>query len=267
MGQGDAILVQTPGAALLVDAGTARPGGSDTGMRHVLPALAALDVHRLDLVIATHADLDHRGGLPAVLEALPVGAVWVPYGSRDDPGFASVRTVAARRGVPVHERGWGSPPLERNELRVTPLWPPASASGHSRNDRSLVVRVDVSDRRILLAGDVESLAESALLASAADLRADVLALPHHGGRTSSSRALLRRVAARLAVASAPCRGRFGMPHPEVLARAADAHLSVWWTGRDGAVMVGLAEPLVAWGRATPGADSARIEDDASTQSP
>ncbi len=247
VGQGDAILMQAQGAALLVDAGTARPGGTDMGLRQVLPALAALDVRRLDLVIATHPDLDHRGGLPAVLDALPVGAVWVPYGSRDDPGFASVRAVAARRGVPVRERGWGSPPLQRGDLRVTPVWPPPSAPGLSRNDRSLVVRVDVAGRRILLAGDVESLAELALLASGADLRADVLALPHHGSRTSSSRALLQRVAAQLAVASAPCRGRFGMPHPEVLARAADAHLSVWWTGRDGAVMVGLAEPLVAWG--------------------
>jgi competence protein ComEC len=246
VGQGDATLVQGRRSSVLIDAGLAIPGGVDLGLRSVVPALAVLGLRRLDLVVATHADADHRGGLPAVLEALAVGALWLPSGSRQEAGFAPVLEAAHARGVPVLERGAGDAPARLADLVVTPLWPPRGG-GTSRNARSLVVRVDLPGRRVLLPGDIERETEAALLASGADLRADVLKLPHHGSDSSSSAALLRAVGAEVAVASAPCWGRFGMPHAEVLRRAEAAQLSVWWTGRDGAVMIALGQPLAVWG--------------------
>ena len=235
---------------LLVDAGGAFPGG-DLGRRAVVPALRALGIQRLDLVVASHADLDHRGGLPAVLAALPVGAVWIPAGTAEEPAFARLLEAARARAVPVFERGAGSPTAAIGDLRVTPLWPPGRSGVRSRNDSSLVVRVEVGGRRVLLPGDVEAAAEAALVAGGAELRAEVLVLPHHGSRSSSSRAFLEAVAPELAVASAPWQGRFGMPHREVLERARAAGIPVWWTGRDGAVLVGLGQPLVAWGLREP----------------
>jgi competence protein ComEC len=253
VGQGDAALFQGRSAAVLVDGGTAVPGGADLGARAVVPALAALGVRRIDLVIASHADLDHRGGLPSVLRALPVAEVWLPHGARGTAGFGGVLAAARERGIRVRERGAGSPAADFGGLRVTPLWPPPEVGTASRNDRSLVVRVESAGRRVLLPGDLESSAEAALLASGADLRADVLKLAHHGSRTSSSAAFLTAVDAGVAVVSAPCGGRFGMPHPEVLARTRERALSVWWTGRDGALMVGLGDPLTAFGFADPSA--------------
>jgi competence protein ComEC len=114
-----------------------------------------------------------------------------------------------------------------------------------------VVRIEVAGRRLLLPGDIEAAAEAGLLGSAADLRADVLKLPHHGSRSSSTQRFLSEVDAAVAVASAPCAGRFGMPHAHVLERARQAELSVWWTGRDGAVLVGLGERLRVWGTGAP----------------
>ena len=116
-----------------------------------------------------------------------------------------------------------------------------------RNDRSLTLRVDVAGRSVLLAGDVEAAAEAALLAGGAPLRADVLKLSHHGSRTSSTRAFLDGVGGAVAVASAPRWSRFGMPHREVVERAQRAGYSVWWTGRDGAVLIGLDPVLYARG--------------------
>lgn len=250
VGQGDAALVQGRRAALLVDAGVALPGGGlDLGRVAVLPALRALGVARLDLVVASHADLDHRGGLVAVLAALPVGAVWLPRGASRDPGFAALRRAAAARGVPLHERGAGDPALVLGDLRVTPLWPRGPASEAERNDTSLVVRVDVAGRRLLFPGDLEAAGEAGLLASGADLASDVLKLPHHGSRSSSSPRLLAAVAPGVAVASAPCRGRFAMPHPAVAERLRDAGAALWWTGRDGAVWLALGGPLSAWSHA------------------
>jgi competence protein ComEC len=257
VGQGDALLIQGRRGAVLVDAAKATPGGVDLGRRVVVPALAALGVRRLDLLVVTHADLDHRGGAPALLEQVPVAALWLPYGARTDPGFDSLLAVAAARGTAVSERGALSPPLRAGDLLVESLWPPAGAQHGSRNDRSLAVRITVGARRVLLPGDLEAEAERRLVASRVDLRADVLALPHHGSRSSSTQAFLAAVAPSVALVSAPCHGRFGMPHPEVLARADSAAASVWWTGRDGALVVGLGEPLHVWGWAASSGSGAR----------
>jgi competence protein ComEC len=213
----------------------------------VAPALAALGVRRLDLLVVTHADLDHRGGAPAVLEQIPVAALWLPWGARADPGFEPLLAAAAARGVAVSERGALSPALRAGDLLVEPLWPPPGAQHASRNDRSLAVRITAGGRRVLLPGDLEAEAEARLIATGRDLRAEVLALPHHGSRSSSTPRFLAAVAPAVALVSAPCHGRFGMPHPEVLARAQRASASVWWTGRDGALVVGLGEPLHVWG--------------------
>jgi len=251
VGQGDATLVQGRDATLLVDAGVAVPGGPDLGRSAVVPALRALGVTHLDLLLVTHTDLDHRGGIPAVLEAFPVGALWVSRGARAEPGLAVLRETARAHGVPIREHGAGDPTLRLGDLAITPLWPPTATTAISSNDRSLVVRIEVAGQRLLLPGDIEAAAEAGLLVSAADLRADVLKLPHHGSRSSSTQQFLSEVDAAVAVASAPCAGRFGMPHARVLERARAAQLSVWWTGRDGAVLVGLGERLRVWGIGAP----------------
>jgi competence protein ComEC len=251
VGQGDAVLVQGRSAALLVDAGVALPGGADLGHSVVVPALRALGVGRLDLLVASHADLDHRGGLQSVLRALPVARLWLPHGAIDDPAFAATIAAAQAAGAQVEEQGAAGAPLEVGDLRVEPLWPPPGDDAASRNDRSLTLRVRVGGRSVLLPGDLEDAAERRLLASGVALHADVLKLAHHGSRTSSSAAWLAAVGGSVAVASAPRFGRFGMPHPEVVARAVDAGYALWWTGRDGAVLVGLDPtlPVRGWRQA------------------
>ncbi len=256
VGQGDAVLVQGRRGALLVDAGIAVPEGPDLGQTIVVPALRALGVTRLDLVVASHADLDHRGGLPAVLRSVPVDRLWLPYGGTGDPAFAELVAAARAADVRVEEQGAGGAPLQAGNLQVTPLWPPSERPRTSGNDASLLLRVGVAGRTILLPGDLEAGAEAELLAAGARLRADVLKLAHHGSRTSSSAAWLAAVDGAVAIASAPRFGRFGMPHAEVVERVQAAGYTLWWTGRDGAVLIGL-EPVLhvrGWrrGRAAPG---------------
>jgi competence protein ComEC len=244
VGHGDAIVVQGREGALLVDGALALPDGLDRGERYVLPALAALGITGLDLVVATHADLDHRGGLPAVIRRLPVGALWLPFAGLGDPDFAELLAVAEARGVPVHEQGRGSVARLFGDLVVEPMWPPRGVDLGSRNDGSLVLRIGAAGTRVLLAGDVGPAAE-AELSRGGGLSADVLLLPHHGSRTSSTASFLDEVNPLLVVASAPCGGRFRTPHPAVVERVRARALPLWWTGRDGAVVVGLREGPVA----------------------
>lgn len=248
VGQGDATLVQGRRASVLVDAGTALPGGIDLGASVVVPALRALGVRGLDLAVATHADLDHRGGLASVLGRIRVDRLWLPPGALTDPAFESLRAVARVRGTVLEERGAEDPAARIGDLVIETPWPPRDPGAvRSRNDASLVLRVSVAGRRMLLTGDIEAATEAALLARGAALSADVLKLAHHGSRTSSTPEFLAALAGAVAIASAPRFGRFGMPHRETIERTREAGYSLWWTGRDGAVLVGLEPRLHVYG--------------------
>lgn len=251
VGQGDAVLLQGRSASVLVDAGSAW-ADVDQGRRLVLPGLRALGVERLDVVVASHADADHRGGLPAVLESLEVGEVWLPPGF--DPGFSALRRLAARRGIPVRERVAGGPRWRRGDLSLEVIWPEPGAAaagvrGSARNHRSLVLRAELAGSTVLLTGDIDAAAEASLLAAPGRLAADILKVAHHGSRSSSGRSFLRAVGFDLALLSAPCRPDAPLPAPETLDRLRAAGGSVWWTGRDGAIWVALGAhgPEVAHG--------------------
>jgi len=252
VGHGDAVLVQTREFTLLVDAGGATPDGWDAGARVVAPALAALGVRALDALAITHGDLDHRGGAPSVLEMFSCRELWLPHGAGRDPAFRSLVEQARGRGARVRELGAGAPTSVHGPLSITPLWPPERTRGLGDNDRSLVLRVELPGLRALLLGDLELRGEAALLAGGADLRASVVKLAHHGSRSSTGSALLTAAAPRLAIASAPLRGRFGWPHREVRSRLAAHGIPLAWTGRDGALLIGTeGVPCVRRWRAGP----------------
>ncbi len=243
VGQGDAILVQGREAAVLVDGGRAVAGRFDQGARVVLPGLRALGVARLDVVVATHADVDHRGGLEAVLLAMPVRELWLPPNWQREPGLVGLAKLARERGARVRNVARGDPVQRFGALELEVLWPRRARRAATRNDDSIVLRARfASDGRthgsVLLTADIGVASEATLLATGIPLAADVLKVGHHGSRGSSSAAWLRAVGAEHAIVSAPCHGRSGLPSPDAMARLAATSTSIHWTGEVGAVLVG-----------------------------
>ncbi|MCP4036218.1 MAG: DNA internalization-related competence protein ComEC/Rec2 [bacterium] len=255
VGQGDAIVVQGREAAVLVDGGRAMAEMFDAGRRIVVPALASLGISRLDVVVASHADLDHRGGLEAVVEAIPIRELWLPFGGAGQGDFARLIEVASSRGVRVRERGADSSAETFGDLRLQPLWPLADATSQDRNDASLVLRVEVLDAgetlaSVLLPGDLGIAAEAQLLERGTAVAATVLKVGHHGSRGSSSPAWLDAVRPQVAIVSAPCHGQSGLPSAEAMTRLSRGGARVMWTGKHGAVFVGFdthGGPLVLRG--------------------
>jgi competence protein ComEC len=207
VGQGSAALIQDGNTRVLVDTGT--PDGV------VVPAL-----HRngargtLDAVILSHEDADHAGGLHPVLRRMDVRSV---LASSD-----ALNALDVARGQPltIGDRVHVS---ERVVLEV--LAPPSNTRDRrhaSPNEASLVLLVTAGERRILLPGDIESGAEEWMVRSAQAFHADVIAVPHHGSRTSSTPAFVEAVAPAVAVASVGLDNRYGHPHEEVVQRYADA---------------------------------------------
>lgn len=239
VGQGDAAIVQLPGAhvTLLVDGGGSA-GSFDPGERVLVPTLRRRGIRSLDAMVLSHAQLDHYGGLAAVARALPVGELW--WNGRPGRGarFAGLMGLLSERGVRLRVLRAGEEPLAGARAGSVRVVHPDSAPGRlSDNDASLVLQLTYGASRVLLTGDVEAAAEASLLAAHTPPAATVLKVPHHGSRTSSTRELVAAVRPGLAVASLGAHNRFGFPAPEVRRRY--RRLGAAWrdTGADGAVHV------------------------------
>lgn len=210
VGQGQAVHVQTATRDLMFDAGPAFNTQSDAGSRILVPYLRASGVRQLDTLIVSHADKDHAGGAASLIAAL------------------SVSTVERRC---VDGQGW-----EWDGVRFRVLHPLAAdyAEKRTSNALSCVLKIESKHGSVLIPGDIEGRAEAELLARhGANLRADVLVAPHHGGKKTSSPEFVAAVGAREVVFPVGYRNRFGHPHPEVLARFAGARIHR--SDRDGAV--------------------------------
>lgn len=274
VGQGDGALVDLPdGRLMLIDAGGATGGGPDPGERVILPLLRARRRARVDIVVLSHPHPDHYGGLSAVLSALPVTQLWDSgqAAAERDMSPTSAATVALlQRARHAGTRIVGPEQLCRRPLHaggahLRVLWPcPGYDSGLDPNDNSLVVRIDFGRRSLLFTGDVERLAEARLTASALPLRADVLKVPHHGSRTSSSAALLARIRPGMAIVSAGAHNRYGHPHAEVRERLhAQVPHVISLAAHGGTVVTTDGEAL--WARAWDGTQ-VTLEDEASLPS-
>jgi len=233
VGQGLAVLVQTHAHALLYDTGPRFNESADAGERIVAPVLRATGVARLDAMIVSHQDSDHSGGALSLLQTVPV--TWLtsslPFDNaivhaRAGSGESAERCVAGRRwqwdGVDfalLH-------PVEANFVN-----PKLKA-----NDLSCVLRVSSPAGSALLTGDIEARTEADLIRrNAAALQANLLVVPHHGSRTSSTPAFIAAVAPEVAVFTPGYRNRFGHPRPEIVARYADAGIRTYRTDYDGAL--------------------------------
>jgi len=226
VGQGLAVLVRTANRALLYDAGPALGADADSGERIIAPYLRAAGVARLDALIVTHNDNDHAGGAASVLENFEVGALLSSLPS----GHPLLGNVEGARRCAAGE-AW-----EWDGVRFDILHPAgADARAKKSNDLSCVLKVSAGGRAMLLTGDIERPAEAELLIrDAPALAADVLLVPHHGSRTSSTAEFLAAVGAQAAVVPVGYRNRFGHPNADVLDRLrANLHR----TDLDGAVTV------------------------------
>lgn len=221
IGQGDAILLTDPsGRAVLVDGGHS-PQVLDRALRRH-------GVRRVDVLIVTHGDVDHAGGLTELVRLGDVGELWLPDFT-DDEMLASIEGDAVGRGITVrhvragYRRTVGS-------LRLEVLSP--ARRYLSDNDGSIVTLV--SDRlTALLPGDIEAVAQKEL----EGVRPDILVVPHHGSSTTDPGWLRRTIGPTAILSYGP--NRYGHPNPEIVELLADAGATMIRTDVDGDVVLPL----------------------------
>ena len=251
IGQGNAVIVRTASHALLYDAGPRFSRESDAGHRVLVPLLRALNLP-VDIVMLSHRDSDHTGGALAVLNMQSNAELISSI--EDDHELQAVRP--AKRCVAGQHWRWDG-------VDFNVLHPPAPdyEAALTSNAMSCVLRISNGAQSALLAGDIEQAQETRLVVEeaaggASRLQADVLLVPHHGSKTSSSAALLDAVQPRIALVQAGYRNRFGHPAQAVLVRYAERHIQVvdtphcgaahWRSDQPAAVSCQRAQALRYW---------------------
>lgn len=228
VGQGDSALVTLPdGTTLLVDSGGRLPfpATSDSarkiGETVVSEFLWWRGLSEIDYVVATHADADHIEGFNDVLKNFSVKAALVGPQTRLE--------------TPTHvELIHAGDVMRFGDVDVSVLWPPAEGGG-SDNDNSVVLRIVYGERTILLTGDIEKAAERALAGQ--NLKADIVKVPHHGSKTSSTETFVLATKPTFAIISVGRHSMFGHPHEEVVQRWQSNGATVLTTGDSGTITV------------------------------
>ncbi|QSH39238.1 MBL fold metallo-hydrolase [Candidatus Kaiserbacteria bacterium] len=231
VGQGDAIFIETPsGRQILVD------GGKDNRVLHQLNDAMPFWDRSIDVVVATHPDADHIGGLIEVLKRYRVDTFvhsGVAHDTEENTALASlvaekdVRSVLAKRGQ-VYDFGDGT--------TITILFPDRPVSALESNAASIIAQVTFGKHSFLLTGDSPKMIEEYLLSLGGDqLQSTVLKVGHHGSKTSSSPLFVGFVAPEYAVLSRGCDNRYGHPHEEVIAVLNSFEIATFDTCDDGRV--------------------------------
>ena len=244
VGQGESLFLALPdGRTVLVDGGGLPDFGGtrtqtlDIGDAVVSPYLWSRSIRRLDVLAITHSDMDHFGGVPALLDNFEIGEVWlssVAFDEEDRDRLDAITGRAAR--VRFLKRG----DRVRMGAVVFDVLGPAvgvQAAKARSNDRSLVLTASFGAHRFLLTGDIEARAEAGLVDGGELREAEVLKVAHHGSKTSTQDVFLDRVAPTFAVISAGFRNPFGHPHPTVLERLRERGIRVLRTDREGLISI------------------------------
>lgn len=252
VGQGDSALVTMPdGTTLLVDGG-GRPGflkpsidsepveqeARSIGEAVVSEYLWWRGLDRVDYVLATHADADHIDGLNDVVRNFSVCSALVGRTPGGDPEYAKFAQTLTLNRTPLQVLEEGDV-MRFGDVEVTVLWPPATmdANAPSQNNDSVVLSLRFGERTILLTGDIEKGAETAMIRARQNLHADVVKVPHHGSKTSSTENFVDATKPGVAVISVGRTSMFGHPHKEVVARWLASGAEVLTTGRCGTITV------------------------------
>lgn len=233
VGQGDAIFIETPGGRqVLID------GGEDPQLvlSRLGDAMPPWD-RSIDLIVVSHPDGDHLGGLPDVLERYEVARILDPEIPTDSALGDAWERAATNEGASLVRAQRGQQ-FRIGDVHLDVLWPPAThldKAGSDDNNNSVVLRLRYGEFCALLTGDIEAPAEQELVSSGNVSRCSVLKVGHHGSDTSTTPAFLDAVAPRVALISAGVDNRFGHPSPEVVERLQDAGVRIFRTDTHGSI--------------------------------
>jgi competence protein ComEC len=247
VGQGSSALLELPGGhtALIDGGGFSDNNTFDMGARVIAPFLWRKKIRTVDTLVLSHPNSDHLNGLIFIARHFNVKEIWTNNEVRTTRGYRQLQNIIAQKKI--NRPNFEQMPRQQmiNGVEFCFLYPPADFSARkasekwrSTNNNSMVVKVSFGNISFLFSGDIMAEAEQELVSLAgADLASDVLLVPHHGSRSSSSQSFLSSVEPDVAVISAGWKNRFRFPHSTVLDAYDRMGCRIYRTDRNGAIMI------------------------------
>lgn len=235
VGQGDAIYIEAPNKKqILID------GGPDVKLLSSLAKVMPFADRSIDMLIATHLDMDHIGGFPLLLDNYKVNMI-IENGATSTSDISTslekkvqkkkIKKVIAKRGMHIILD-------EKKNIYLDILFPDRDISNLESNDGSIVAKLIYNENSFLFTGDASIYAENLIEWNEKDstLNSDVLKLGHHGSRTSSSILWLEKVSPQIAIISVNKNNKYGHPHTELLDRLLQLHIPFLSTAQEGSII-------------------------------
>jgi competence protein ComEC len=232
VGQGDSILIQKGTKQILIDGGS----NGKTELAELGKYLPYSD-GEIELVIATHPDRDHIGGLVDVARNFKIGKVVTTGAEKDTAVFKEwkdiqeynrIETLGAIRGDEINFYG--------SKIRIISPGSSVDATAGDANNKTVVARFDFGDSSFLFTGDIEAPAEKEILASGENVDVDFLKIAHHGSKYSSSDEFLDAASPETAVISVGADNSYGHPHEETLEKLRSRNINILRTDEVGDII-------------------------------
>jgi competence protein ComEC len=239
VGQGNAALIQFPGSErMLIDGGGFAGSDFDTGEMVVAPFLLRSKILRVDTLVMTHPESDHMNGLRFIAEHFRPREFWYNGEKLDFPSLQQLMALLESNGVRRRTPAELKEGKEISGAHVEILHPGEGLLSRRSNDNSLVMRISSGGTSFLFPGDLEAAGEQLLISrSGSKLKSDILLVPHHGSRSSSSKPLLEAVTPKACIISSGRGNPFGFPSHEVLGRLGDQGCRILRVDEVGAIEV------------------------------
>lgn len=228
VGQGDSILIESPsGKTMLIDGGVKGAG------QQIVPYLKELGINKLDIVVATHPDADHIGGLIPVLDTMPIEQFYDSGKVHTSQTFEEMLTRIDEKNIPYHVPKIGDDIEFDKDVNVKVL--NANDQATDNNDASIVLKMTYGNVSFLLTGDAGVALEKEMLQY--DVEATVLKAGHHGSNTSSSEEFIQAVKPKVAILSYGEDNKYGHPHAEIVDRLQAIGSKIYATADLGTITV------------------------------
>jgi beta-lactamase superfamily II metal-dependent hydrolase len=235
VGQGDSILIQAPnGQTMLIDGGR----GMSLADEVIVPKLREWGARQVDVLIPTHPDADHIGGLVGVLESFPVKLVALTGQVHSTQIYERLLKNIRDKNIEALQVRTGTTIPFDPSVKIEVLAPDEEAvQDDDNNNASIVIKLTYGSTVFLLTGDAEFPENKTILDHGFDVRSNVLKMGHHGSRTSTNEDWLKRVQPQLGIISAGQDNSFGHPHPEVVAALEKLNIPYIRTDEHGTITV------------------------------
>ena len=241
VGQGDSTFIITPkNKTILIDGGGSNTGSFDVGENTLLPYVLDKGYNKIDFMIISHFDSDHVGGLLTILEEIKVEKILIAKQEEQSENYKRFLNIVKEKNIPVIIGKEGDKINIEKDLYLDILFPESEQIEENMiNNNSLVFNMHYNNFSMLFTGDIEEIAEKRIIeiTNKSRLKADIIKVPHHGSKTSSTRELLEIVLPKIALIGVGKDNLFGHPSSETIDKLDELEIKTYRTDINGEIMI------------------------------